>query len=242
MVANIKRRFYLIRDEAGNSLYLICGSQKALLVGTGSGAPGLFAFVSKLAGRAPVEVILTSDDPGQAGGLGQFVANKIYLPKGMPHGGMSNVTEVGEGDTIDLGEDGAGRPARIQVEPLTGHSEKGLTLLDASDRALISGDALGAQAPDSGLLLNASLAEFAAAFQAWRTRTDGKYDVVYTSHNFQWFTLPEFVNQVNVALTRAMEGPEGTLTNSTAAPGRKVMRSPGGADVVASIVLPAATQ
>src|ERR1019366_6458437 len=40
MVSNIKTNFYLIRDGGNNSLYLIRGSAKALLVGTGSGGPG----------------------------------------------------------------------------------------------------------------------------------------------------------------------------------------------------------
>jgi glyoxylase-like metal-dependent hydrolase (beta-lactamase superfamily II) len=138
---------------------------------------------------------------------------------------------------IDLGVDRAGRPARIEVEPLTGHSEKGLTLLDVNDRVLLSGDALGAQAPDGGLILNSSLADFAAALKAWRGRTDGKYDVIYTGHNFQWFTLPEFVNQMNTALTKAVEGGEAAWSNSGTMPGHEMIRSPGGPDVVGSIVM-----
>jgi glyoxylase-like metal-dependent hydrolase (beta-lactamase superfamily II) len=236
-VANIKTRFYLIYDESGNSLYLIVGSAKALLVGTGSGAPGLSPFVGKLAGSVPLEVIVTSDDPGQIGGLGQFSANTVYLPKGMPKGTSSHVSYVSQGDAINLGADSAGRPATIQVEPLSGHSPTGLTLLDVSDRVLLSGDALGAQAPDGGLILRGPLGDFNAALKTWRARTDGKYGVVYTSHNLQWFTLPTFVDQLNSALTRALEGGEAALAASTAMPGHKMIRSAGGPDIVASIVL-----
>jgi glyoxylase-like metal-dependent hydrolase (beta-lactamase superfamily II) len=226
-VANIKTTFYLIRDGSNNSLYLIRGSAKALLVGTGSGSAGLAALVYRLIGSTPLEVIVTSDDPGQIGGLPQFAANKIYLPKGanIPHAGLKNVAEVTTGDTISLGTDSANRPATIQVEALAGHSAAGLTLLDVSDRALLSGDALGTQSATDGLVLNSSLADFTAALAAWRARTDGKYDVVYTAHNYQWFTLPAFVDQLQGAATK---GPIGDS---------KTIRSAGNADTVASIIL-----
>jgi glyoxylase-like metal-dependent hydrolase (beta-lactamase superfamily II) len=228
MLANIKTNFYLIRDGSNNSLYLIRGSAKALLVGTGAGAPGLATFVSKLIGSVPLEVIVTSGDSGQIGGLMQFAADKIYVPKGAaisPKPGLTNVVEVGNGDTIGLGTDTAGRPVTIQAEPLAGHSATGLTLLDVSDRVLLSGDALGAQSATDGLVLNTPLPDFVTALAAWRAKTDGKYDVVYTAHNFQWFTLPTFVDQLQAA---AVKGPTGDA---------KTIKSAGGADIVASIVL-----
>jgi glyoxylase-like metal-dependent hydrolase (beta-lactamase superfamily II) len=216
MLANIKTNFWLIRDGSNNSLYLIRGSAKALLVGTGAGAPGLAAFVTRLIGSVPLEVVITSDDPGQIGGLTQFAADKIYMPK---------IAEVGSGDTISLGTDTAGRPITIEIQPLAGHSANGLTLLDVNDRVLISGDALGAQSATGGLILNTPLADFVTALAAWRAKTDGKYDVVYTAHNFQWFTLPAFVDQLQAA---AVKGPTGDA---------KSIKSTGGADIVASIVL-----
>ncbi len=228
MLANIKTNFWLIRDGSNDSLYLIRGSAKALLVGTGAGAPGLATFVSRLIGSVPLEVIVTSDDPGQIGGLMQFAADKIYVPKGAaipPKMGLTNVAEVGSGDTISLGTDTAGRPVTIEILPLAGHSAKGLTLLDVSDRVLLSGDALGTQSATDGLVLNTPMADFVTALAAWRAKTDGKYDVVYTAHNFQWFTLPAFVDQLQAA---AVKGPVGDA---------KAIKSAGGADTVASIVL-----
>src|SRR6185369_1091642 len=57
---NIKSEFYLIRDYANTSMFLIKGSTRALLIGTGSGTAGIAAYASKLAGSVPVEVIVTS--------------------------------------------------------------------------------------------------------------------------------------------------------------------------------------
>ena len=51
-IDNIKTGFYLIRDHANTSMYLIKGSTKALLVGTGSGTPGIAAYAKRLAGDA----------------------------------------------------------------------------------------------------------------------------------------------------------------------------------------------
>ena len=230
-IDGIKSDFYLIRDRARNTLYLIKGSAKALLVGTGAGAPGLAAFVTKLAGPVPIEVIVTSDDLGQTGGLAQFPNNRVYLPRGasIPRNGWSNVTEVGRGDVIPLGQDSAGRPLQIEVNPLAGHSPNGLTLLDVNDRVLLSGDALGMQGADNGLILRDALPAFASAFKAWREQTDGKYDLVYTSRNHEWQTTPAFVDQLQIVLNRGLSEGDGALADSAALPGRKVLRASGAA-------------
>lgn len=235
----IKSEIYLIRDGADNSLYLIKGSSRALLVGTGAGAPGLARFVDRLAGKLPVEVIVTSDDPGQVGGLGQFSRRKVYVPRGsaIRRTGLDQVSEVGAGDALSLGADGAGRPLMIQVVPLAGHSSSGLTLLDVNDRVMLSGDALGAQGADGGLILRGRLADFAAALAAWRAGTDGKYDVVYTAHNPEWLTLPAFVDQLQAAVNRGMTAGDAAFTPSKTFPGHRMLVSGGPPDVAASVVL-----
>lgn len=234
----IKSDLFLIRDYANQSLYLIVGSTRALLVGTGSGTPGLPAFVQRLAGAVPVDVIVTSDDPGQIGGLSQFAGARIYLPAGVaaPAGGR-NVKRVARGDRIELGVDRAGRPLLIEVHPLKGHSATGITLLDVNDRALLSGDALGTQDADAGLILRDPLLEFSKALADWRRDTDGKYDVVYTAHNYQWFTSAGYVDQVQTAVAKGLaEGPS-AFGDSVRMPGSKMIRSAGPADVVASVVV-----
>src|SRR3954447_9880729 len=230
-IDNIKTGFYLIRDNANTSMYLIKGSTKAVLIGTGTGTPGIAAFAKNLAGTLPLEVVVTSDDADQVGGLSQFAGSKVYVPRGSGVAGQ----EVGAGDAIDLGVDSAGRPARIEVQPLLGHSKTGITLLDISDRALLSGDALGEQFNGGGLVLHDTLTNFDAALKAWRAKTDGRYDVVYTAHNYQWFTSPAYVDQVQQAVTSGLSG--GATIPSVRPPGYQMLRSTGAADVVASIVL-----
>jgi len=240
-VDGIKSTIYLIRDYGNQSLFLIVGSTKALLVGTGTGTPGVAAFVRNLAGQTPLEVIATSDDDGQIGGLGQFAETTVYLPKGVPApAGIKNAKFVGAGDHIDLGVDRAGRPLVLEIHALLGHSTTGITLLDPANRVLFGGDALGTQGPDAGLILRAPLSAFAAALASWRTVTDGKYDVVYTAHNYQWFTSPAYVDELQKAVIRGVAEGDAALVPSAQMPGSKLIKSSGAADIVASIVIDSA--
>lgn len=237
-VDSIRSVIHLIRDYGNQSMYLVQGSQKALLIGTGEGTPGLAAFVRGLAGARPLEVVVTSDDAGQTGGLSQFAAMPLYVPRGMPVAGAREVRAVGDGDRIELGLDRAGRPLALEVHALGGHSRFGLTLLDATNRILFSGDALGTQASDAGLILTQPLREFADGLSAWRAKTDGRYDVVYTAHNYQWFTPAGYVDEVAAAVARGTAEGERAFTPSVRMPGARMIRSSGGPEVVASIVLP----
>lgn len=237
-VDGIKSTIFLIRDYGNQTMYLVVGSAKALLIGTGEGTPGVAAFVRNLAGKLPIEVVVTSDDAGQIGGLQQFASTAVHLPRGMAApSGLTNVRFVSDGDRIDLGVDRAGRPLLLEVHALPGHSPVGITLLDSTNRVLFSGDALGTQANDAGLVLNAPLAAFASALAAWRTHTDGKYEVVYTAHNYQWFTAAAYVDEVQAAVVRGIAEGDKALVESTRLPGTRMIRSPGAADVVASIVV-----
>lgn len=233
----IKSTVFLIRDYGNRTMYLVVGSRKALLIGSGEGTPGLAAFVRNLAGALPVEVIALSDAQGQTGGLAQFSSSTVHLPRGLTTTGMgSNVRFVAGGDRIDLGADRAGRPLQLEVHEMRGRSPHGITLLDAVNKVLFSGDALGMQGNDAGLVLDSPLSAFATALGAWRRGTDGKYDVVYTAENYQWFTDKAYVDELQTAVEAGLRG-GATVTPSTRLPGVSMIRSTGAADVVASIVI-----
>jgi glyoxylase-like metal-dependent hydrolase (beta-lactamase superfamily II) len=235
---NITSRFHLIRGEGAATVYLITGSTRALLIGTGAGSPGLAALAGRLTGAMPLDVVVTSDDAGQVGGLAQFTTSVLYLPEGVAApAGATQVRRLRRGSRIDLGLDPAGRPLVFEVHPLTGHSATGITLLHVGNRLLFAGDALGMQGPDAGLILREPLAAFAAALAEWRAATNGRYDVVYTAGNYQWFTAPAYVDQVQEAVTRGLGGGEAVWIDSTQRPGMRIVRSGGAADIVASILV-----
>jgi hypothetical protein len=137
------------------------------------------------------------------------------------------------GDVIDLGLDKAGRPLRLEVHSLG----TGVTLLDVNDRILFAGNALGVQGPDSGWSPPGGAQSYKAALTAWRARTDGRYDSVYTARNYQWLTNASYVDQLSQALDKAIAG-SGEAMESKTRPGLKLMKSDGASDVVASVGLP----
>ena len=236
-VHNIKTEFYLIRDNANTSMYLIKGSTRALLVGAGRGTPGTAKLARKLAGPLPLDVVVTSDDPDQLGGLSQFHETDIYAAAGvsLPDTLPKRKKTVEAGHVFNLGTDSAGRPALVEVVPLTGHSDAGLTLLSVSDRILFGGDALGEQFSGGGLFLRATPAAFDVAFRAWRTKTNGRYDIVYTARNSAWYTSPVFVDKIQEALGKALAGLP-TIPSVRPA-GYPMVQSSGPNDVIASIIL-----
>ena len=199
---NVRTGLHLIRDSADNSFYLLSGTERALLLGAGRGTRGLADHVRGLVPQLPLELLLTSDDAAQVGGLGQFAEHTVHLPSSavVDTSGLSAVNLLSDGDLIPLGLDSAGRSVELEVYSLPGHSASSTTVLDPVSRVLFAGDALGTQGPAGGLLLDAPLEEFAAALTAWRRKTDGRYDTVYTAHNHQWHTSPVYVDSVQAAV------------------------------------------
>jgi glyoxylase-like metal-dependent hydrolase (beta-lactamase superfamily II) len=235
---NIKSDFYLIRGPVGESIFVLKGSKRTLLIGTGSGAPGLAEMITRLIGKTPFDVVLTSEDSDQVGGLQQLGRHRVYATESIAAVPASSLHRIGGGDTINLGMDSAERPLILEVHALTGHSRTGLTLLDVDDRILFAGDCLGTQTSDAGLVLTDNLSEFQHAFEDWRRATDGRYDIVYTAHNHQWFTGAKYVDQLQQVVNRAQSGETSSAVASTRRPGFRTIASDGGPDVVASLLLP----
>lgn len=133
---------------------------------------------------------------------------------------LSGSGAVAEGQTLDLGLDKAGRPLRFEAHALAGQ----MTLVDINDRLLFSGDALGTQGTAEGLVLQSPLAAYSTALAAWRGKTDGAYDVVFTAGNYQWTTPPAFVDRLSDAVKAGLAG-EGVQDAPNRA-GFKLARAP----------------
>lgn len=234
---DVKAELHLLRGPKGETMPLLIGSRAALLIGTGSGAPGLAAKVKALAGGKPLEVALTSGDPAQLGGLAQLRPARVYAPAGvaLPHG--ARATRLTEGAAIDLGTDGAGRPLRLSAAALPGHRADSMTLLEPANALLFAGDALGDQGGDSGLTLSTAPAAYAAALAKWRHNTDGRYATIFTSGSTGWFLPPAYVDQLASAAARAASGDAKWRTESKRHAGGFTVRSDGTPDIVASIAV-----
>ncbi|MBN9319848.1 MAG: hypothetical protein BGN86_11220 [Caulobacterales bacterium 68-7] len=135
-----------------------------------------------------------------------------------------------EGAVIDLGVDSAGRPLRLEARTLGA----AVTLIDSTNRVLFAGSALGVQGADSGWSPPGGAAAYKAALTTWRAKTDGRYDVIYTAGNHQWFTSPAYVDELGKALDKVIAG-GAAATASKVKPGLMMVKSEGGAEVVASV-------
>jgi glyoxylase-like metal-dependent hydrolase (beta-lactamase superfamily II) len=185
-----------------------------------------------------LEVALTSDGHDPGGGFPELSPARVYTA-------ADNVSKISktqthrlkDGDGINLGDDCVGRPLHLEAHLFTFNGRSALTLLDTNDRILFSGDALGMQGADGGVRLSPGDADMRQAFGAWRSKTDGKYDVVYTTRNYQWYTSATYVEEFSQAITRAALHDAQHMTNSKQYPGSRVYTSDGPQDVVASILV-----
>lgn len=182
-------------------LYLLEGSEKALLIDTGYAVGGLREFVERLTDK-PVLVVNTHYHPDHAGGNGEW--ERVMMSRGaaldrhamertagdpaaLPHPDYEKVY-VGEGDRIELG----GRTVEV-LEARDCHSHSGLYLLDRSRRMLFMGDEMDAgqvliydNSNDPALAgtysLNESLHHYLENLRRAQA-LDGEYDWLLGGHN-----------------------------------------------------------
>jgi glyoxylase-like metal-dependent hydrolase (beta-lactamase superfamily II) len=235
-IYDIHADFHLIRGARGETLYLLKGSRGALLIGAGAGEPGLAALVHRLIGAAPLAVALLDEKPDETAGLAQLSPTRIYVRAGSRLA-RGRATPVSDGDVIDLGLDAAGEPLKLEVRTFQSQGDPSMTLIATSDRILFAGDALGRQGADAGLVLTGSVDAYRENLRAWRSKTDGSYDILYTSHNSQWFTAPAYVDQLSEVVDRAATGKATDAVVSKPLSCANTLKSSGGPDVVASLMI-----
>ena len=181
--------FYLIRDNSGESLFLLHGSKGALLIGTGGGEKGLAEFVHSLVGDAPLDVAVLDRDARQTGGIAQLAPRHVYVAESSVVNGVA-ASVLTEGTKIDLGNDSAGKPLVLEASSFHSDGIENLSLLLPDRRVLFAGDTFerhetpiamrGAPAPTPEV--------DQAARTAWFGKLQGKYDAVYLSTNTRWFS------------------------------------------------------
>ncbi len=138
---------YYIEDYNNDSMYLVEGKEKALLIDTGLGGESLPQVVQSLT-SLPVELAVThahGDHMALSHKFGRFYMSKKDLPlmehmrSRMPMGGSSpeDVMDIKDGDVIDLGG------VEIEVAELGGHTPGSVVFIDRTHKCLFTGDALG---------------------------------------------------------------------------------------------------
>ena len=123
------------------SLYLVEGSDRAILIDAGTVIPGLDKIVAKITSK-PVTMMLTHAHGDHAGGVGPFP--EVYLNAGdMPlvsnnkRSYKGQIKYINDGEVIDLG----GREIEVVFTP--GHTAGSATFFDKARHYGFSGDAFG---------------------------------------------------------------------------------------------------
>ncbi len=164
MVNEVGNKIWQIGDHGADNIYLVEGSDSAMLIDNGLGTADLVSLIKKLTSK-PVIVVITHGHPDHAGSNYQF--EKVYIhaadaaaakelnrtearagsSKTMQQGNVPAESElykgqpfdtklipVSDGDIFNLG----GR--RIQVMETPGHTPGGICLLDIENKILFTGD------------------------------------------------------------------------------------------------------
>lgn len=184
----------LIRDFENNKMYLVTGSERALLIDAGMSTGDLRSYVKALIGDLPLDVCITHGHPDHIAAMGQFQAEcDVYMHHGdLPlvqrfqerlhyEIDLDNIQHVDEGFTFDLGD------RQLTVYHLPGHSKGCLVLLDETNGILISGDAIGSNGPTivDALWLQMSedgVDEYLSALQVFRSKVAGKVKTICGGH------------------------------------------------------------
>jgi hydroxyacylglutathione hydrolase len=179
-------------------MFLVAGKEKALLIDTGFGEPGLDAVVASLT-SLPVAVVDTHGHDDHAGGNKYF--DEIYAHPGdmsvVKHFSPGKkVREVRAGYEFDLG----GR--KLSVIETPGHTRGSICLLDAENRILFTGDNNNSHI---WLFLEESLSveEYLKSLEALIAR-EGEFDVMLIGHGGQ--TSPAFLDGIAECAREILKG------------------------------------
>lgn len=126
---------------ASETLYIVEGEERALLIDTGTSIPGLDSIVASITDK-PYDVVLTHVHPDHAGGCCNF--DEVWLARAdegsmptMAPGFNGTIRYLEEGMTFDLGE----RTLEVLFTP--GHTAGSVTFMDRANHYGFSGDSFG---------------------------------------------------------------------------------------------------
>ena len=123
------------------SLYLVEGNDRAVLIDAGTRVPGLDKIVAGITSK-PVTMILTHGHGDHVGGVGPFPEVWIgpadeQMLRNSQRRYQGHIKHLTDGETIDLG----GRKLEVMFTP--GHTSGSVTFFDKANHYGFSGDAFG---------------------------------------------------------------------------------------------------
>ncbi len=181
----ISERTTRIFGKSGELMYLVEGTNKAVLIDTGSGDGNLKEYVEKLTNK-PVAVLITHGHIDHASGASDFeevymnhaddlvYKEHVYDRLNGNAKPASDFKDLKEGDIFDLGG------TTLEVYSAAGHTPGQMVILFKEDRILLLGDAANTF---TYLDKNSfSIEDYAKSMKELLAKTEGFYDTVYVSH------------------------------------------------------------
>lgn len=158
-------------------LFLLRGSEKAMLIDTGMTVRGAREMAEKLAER-PVLLLNTHADRDHVGANSDFDAFHMHPADEKQYrqeGGSGELVPLADGQEIDLG----GR--KLRIIHLPGHTPGSVAVLDVSRRVLISGDPIQEHGRIFMFGEQRNLRAYAESLERLEGMT-GAFDEIWPSH------------------------------------------------------------
>ena len=211
-----------IEDHDLDKMYLVIGSQRAVLVDGGWDAEGdLLGLCRDLTGHAlPIDLVVAHGHPDHIMQAQRFLdaGQRVYLPHADldlaasfgVHLTPEQVTDIGDGDVLDLGG------CTLRAFTIPGHTPGGIVLLDEASGDLFASDEMGSNrryVPDSAWLqMNpaATAESVLRRLDAFLEETHGKLRRIFTGHNDEILDANAYLETFRAALKKAVDqGPAG---------------------------------
>ncbi len=137
-ITKLEPNMWVLETSDKTTMYIVEGTQKALLIDTGTRTAKLDSIIALIT-KKPLQVVITHAHGDHAGNIGFFKeismhpADTILLSKRY----KGKIIFVNDGDVFDLGE------TKIEVSHMPGHTPGSIILLDRKAGICYSGDAFG---------------------------------------------------------------------------------------------------
>lgn len=218
---------HMILDYDDTKMYLLLGSERAMLIDAGLGSGNLRAFVERMIGDLPLDVVISHGHPDHIAAMGQFQDHySVYMSRRdlpMVQGfvermgyriDMEQIEDLREGMRFDIGD------RSFTVYDLPGHSPGSVVLFDEASGLLIAGDAVGSNRPsipDSlwmqfpGML---PIDSYLSSLQVFRSKVGGRITQIIGGHNDLPIYGETYLDNLQAAAQRLVDQGEAILTPS----------------------------
>ena len=175
-IIQINANTWRIEDD-GVRLFLLAGTEKALLIDSGMNLNNARDIAAGLTGL-PLSLLNTHADRDHIGSNEQFDAfymhpaeEPIYRRSGKP----GTVIPVREGDSLNLGD------RELRIIHLPGHTPGSIAVLDVQNRVLISGDPIQAHGRIFMFGDHRNMEDYIASLEHLESFAD-QFDEIWPSH------------------------------------------------------------